>query len=648
LGYDVWEDFVIPPFYDRLDLTEARKPRIIVGGRGCGKTMLLRYLSHQTMLSQKRDKIPEEATRHIGLYWRADTQFVNAMAKRDKADDVWESAFNHLVALELGKQALASLQSLAGSACPMFQNPDLASMDFGRLRAMDLALPTTYGALCDELESRLWHLQGWVNDIRKVSEPRFLPGRQFVIALVKVIKEQVPALGDTIFFVYLDEYENLRQYQKEIIHTCLKHSDADDGLIFNIAVKRNALGVPHTVGPESIAQIHDWRYHDLEAYLLEENFPVFAGEILLLNLCAAGIIARPISIEDLRDPGALGQRKSPEYAKAVLAKVRKVFPGVSQEELAKGVFETPELLNRLRRWIKRALPAQASRSDVERFLRPTHPKASVIVPALLHRSSLRTNDVLEELDKLEQGKPNRFTGRTNWIHNNFIGCVLNLYEPYARACPFYAGFDAFCGIAHGNIRHLLELCHKSVQQALRDQACPDVSMTPQQEAEAARAASAAFLGEVRAFGPLGNQLYSFALRLGSLLALSHKRPTQSEPEVSHFSIGRGKQQIGSAESGFLQEAVKWSVLFEEKLTKQKERLRPAGSEYVLNPIYAPYFHITYRKRRRLNITSDDAIVLIHGTYDQVKAMLRRYSKRWSVDLNSHPTLFSHLEQEDEA
>src|SRR5450759_4601666 len=71
LGYDVWQHFVIPPFYNQLDLTTARKPRVIVGGRGCGKTMLLRYLSHQSMFSPARPAVPQEALLHIGLYWRA-------------------------------------------------------------------------------------------------------------------------------------------------------------------------------------------------------------------------------------------------------------------------------------------------------------------------------------------------------------------------------------------------------------------------------------------------------------------------------------------------------------------------------------------------------------------------------------------------
>src|ERR1017187_4500634 len=95
LGYDVWQHFVIPPFYNQLDLTTARKPRIIIGGRGCGKTMLLRYLSHQTMFSRLRPTIPVDSLKHIGLYWRADTHFMNLMSGRGIDDSTWHSAFVH-------------------------------------------------------------------------------------------------------------------------------------------------------------------------------------------------------------------------------------------------------------------------------------------------------------------------------------------------------------------------------------------------------------------------------------------------------------------------------------------------------------------------------------------------------------------------
>src|SRR5712671_1179025 len=111
LGGDVWKHFVIPHFYPRLDLTTAKKPRLIIGGRGCGKTMLLRYLSHQSMFSKHRSRGAAEPPKHIGLYWRTDTQFANLMAKRDTPDDVWSAAFCHMAALVLGLEVLHSLDS---------------------------------------------------------------------------------------------------------------------------------------------------------------------------------------------------------------------------------------------------------------------------------------------------------------------------------------------------------------------------------------------------------------------------------------------------------------------------------------------------------------------------------------------------------
>lgn len=92
LGYDLWEDFVIPPSYETLDLLTAKKPRVVVGGRGCGKTSLLRYLCHQTQFSNKRSKITENDILNIGIYWRVDTQFAKILAKRGFEDDAWNRA----------------------------------------------------------------------------------------------------------------------------------------------------------------------------------------------------------------------------------------------------------------------------------------------------------------------------------------------------------------------------------------------------------------------------------------------------------------------------------------------------------------------------------------------------------------------------
>ena len=99
LGFDVWDRFVIPPRLNISEWGQTRKPRVIVGGRGCGKTMLLRYLSHESAFSPSRPSLDQSTLEHIGIYWRADTQFASLLQGRGHPDHLWRAAFGHLSAL---------------------------------------------------------------------------------------------------------------------------------------------------------------------------------------------------------------------------------------------------------------------------------------------------------------------------------------------------------------------------------------------------------------------------------------------------------------------------------------------------------------------------------------------------------------------
>jgi hypothetical protein len=641
LGADVWINFVVPRFFDRLDLNTARKPRLIIGGRGCGKTMLLRYLSHQSMFSPHRGAIPQDAVSHIGLFWRADTQFASLMQKRAISDDIWESAFSHMAALVLGIEVLRSLESIAKSACEILTEDDLRKLDFSDLKAFDPELPTAPQALIETLRKRLWAFESWVSNVRTATTPLFLPGNKFLLSLIELIRNQIDGLGESTYFVYIDEYENLSPRQQMIVNTWLKHSEHP--LIFNVAMKRNAFRVRQTLGNEMLSDIHDYRAHDLEKYLSEE-FELFAAEILFLNLSLDGVLESPVDEKLLRDPARLPDRRGQEYSRRILASAQSLFPDVSQEDLARGVFEDKALAQKLEERIATALRKRGSGVSTGRFFRPAIPLASIVSPVLLHRPSLQPEEVASELDKYEHRKKSHFDDSHGWIHNNFIGALLLLYGPHSRVCPFYSGFHTFCHLARGSLRHLLELCHKSIDQASADLGSIAWPIEPNQQAEAARQASAAFLGEIRSFGALGNQLYGFVHRIGTLFELAQQRPSQSESERNHFAITSGHVALNDADWDFLNEASKWSVLFEEPGTKKKDSGTPESPEYVLNPIYAPYFHISYRKKRRIDLSTEEAIVLMRGSADEVKSLLSRYSKEWEVvPAEIIPGLFSNTE-----
>lgn len=641
-GQDVWAHFVVPPFYNQLDLKEAKKSRIIIGGRGCGKTMLLRYLSHRSTFSPQRPKIPADATEHIGLYWRMDTQFARAMTQRGIQEDVWDSAFTSIVSLFVGKEIVSSLHSIAESQYPSLTLGELQRVEISGLEDFDSSLSGTASRIQEALDKLILEFSMWVSNARTLDAPVFFPGRIFLGSLIDSVRVAFPFLSNATFYAYVDEFENLLPYQQRILNTQVKHSEAP--LVFNLAMKRNGFATKQTTGEESIIKVADYRTEDIEE-LLEAHYDLFAAEVLFLNLWLAGFEDVAIDPSALRSVERIGERAGSDYKQKVLRRARHLLPGVSMRDMASSVFVEASLRNRWASWVKSGLADHQSGLPAEQYLRKKYPEASVVCCALIARPRNSPSEVLRQLDLLEAGKDNKFTGAANWIHNNLNGCLLYIYEAQGRPCDFYSGFDTFCRLSRRNMRHFLELSHRSVSNAKISSANLDFSIQPSIQALAAHQVATAFLGEIRSFGRLGNRLHNFVLWLGQLFALSQKRSTQSEPEVCHFSIG-GSSTVDDDLADFLKEACKWSVLFEEPETKVKDVGSPVSSEYVLNPIYAPYFNISYRKVRRLQLDVEELETLTSGSYDEVKRLLRGYSEKWNIDpVTESQMLLSHLFEE---
>lgn len=563
------------------------------------------------------------------------------MSKRGFEEDEWISAFNHFVALVLGGEVLRSVQNVASSSFPDLQAERLDSVRFGALGAFDTEIPLSVNELSTWFERKTAEFEHWVNNARHMNPPTFLPGTSFVKAIISNLQQQIEVLRNSTFFAFIDEYENLAEYQQRLINTWVKHSQAP--LIFNLAIKRNGFQTRQTIGNEYLSDIHDFRTHDLEEDL-QTDFQTFAAEILFLNLSFAQLAEAPVDEATLRDPRRLPQRREAEYRKRIMNAAEYLFPDKSYKQIATEVFDDQSLLAKLRENIRIALQKRNSQLSVSSFVKPGFPQASIVAPVLLHREALEPQSVADEMEALTADRANKFTGQTEWIGNNFVGALLHLYEPHSRPCPFYAGFETFCHLSRGNLRHFLELCHKSIYRSLNHPETSIFPVTSSDQSEAARQASAAFLGEVKSFGRLGNRLHTFVYRLGTLFQLAHQRPSQSETEQSHFAITRGSTELTEDIVIFLNEAVKWSVLFEEKGTKKKEKYEPEGSDYILNPIYAPYFHISYRKKRKLELRTEELTILIRGSFAEVKSLLNRFSKDWEVNPEDvAPSLFGDAE-----
>lgn len=630
---DLWGEFVVPLYFDKLSLDEIRKPIVFEGGRGCGKTTLLRYLSHATQLSPRRQITKDTLPKQLGLYLRADTRYLRAFQGDALEEGDWQKAFEHDLCLIIVGELLSSLKALT---LPN-RIAEFTEVQHVRLTSFTDFIgdaPVEAPALLAHVKRLRNQLAMWLNNPEDEAKPRFLPLKQVITALIDDIRAQVPQLNGTVFFVFLDEYENLLPYQMRIINTYLKHSG--DPLVFHVATKRNGMATRETLSEERIQQSHDFNVFDVEAHL-EPDFQLFAAELFCFRLRKKGFKVGPeaISTELLCSPSDLAQRREDEdYKRFTVEAARRILPGRRGVEAARFVLTQGSLRNKLKQQLDEVLGRAEDSLRADLFLRDDAPIESVCTGALLHQGK-DPKMVLSELEKAALGQVSKFK-TADWSHTYFQGCLYYLYLPQQKPCILYAGFDSFLSISKENARHFLELCHLAMLNVELTAEGDIMPVEPELQAAAARTASAVFMKETQGSGQYGNRLFHVANTLGQIFRLSHARPSQSEAERTHFSVSSG--QLSEEASTILSECIKWSVLFEVKETKVKDT-KLSYADFVLNPIFAPHFGISYNKGRKLDIKADDATRLLVGSRDEMNMLVKGYQKTWKLDEGEQLSLF---------
>ncbi|WP_207260550.1 hypothetical protein [Pseudomonas sp. GW101-3H06] len=601
LGKDVWSDFVIPRFFNRVPLISTMPIRL-EGGRGSGKTMLLRYLSYHSQFSGDRKKLPENAADSVGLYWKADTQFLRIMQKRSLSDEDWSPVFDHYLNLRLGLEVLSSIKLIANSAYEAVDKVSLTNVIFEG--ALDFGFEnTSFEGVLKEIGSRIRKTDTIIQNVSGIDTLEKLPV-SFLHYLVESAKEQIPGLEQTVFSVYIDEYENLLNYQQRIINTRIKHSEPP--LIFNIAIKLNGMSETQTLSDERLENKADYAIVNLDAEIERSGFDDFVSEIFLKKLSEASpTIAKELKIDlnACSNPDNLEYRFSAEYRRHCREIVEGIFPGRSHQDLADEIFETSRYYNKLTSEIERALIMRHSSLKAEDFILQNYRKASIVCSSLLYRRNLDPEKIKAELDKLVSNIDNKFTNKTDWEHNNFIGCYLRIIRSHKAGSTFYSGFDVYSALSGKNVRHFLELS-KSAFSLLDDSTLTEKFIIDRAlQHIAAKNTSDELVKEITRFTPLGSQLSNFVKALGRIFQLCQDKETQSETEVTHFGIKEDDSPLTEEDDKFFKEAEKWGVLQAIESTKNKSSASAAIYDYVLNPVYSPFFLISYRKGRKIEIES---------------------------------------------
>ncbi|MFX6709082.1 hypothetical protein ABTH16_15390 [Acinetobacter baumannii] len=634
---DIWQTFIIPPFFNSIHIKDQSKSLVIEGGRGSGKTTLIKYFCHATQFSPNRKNLSIQELKHIGLYWRADTNFLNSLHGEDLDTNKWLAAFQHLLACEIGKEIIKSLENLNCNDERISCFGKMDEVDLSELKDFDPHLPTTLRTLYKYLNGSKKKLSTWVNNLdTNYPAPTFLPLKEFIDSLVEILKSKLNYISDSTFAVFIDEYENMRLEQQEYINYLVKHSSPN--FIYNLAMKKNAWVTKQTTSTEQIQDKNDYNSIDLEFLLDSQENKAFCAELMFSRLFSYYPDLDKYLNLNLNKFNKSNDTK--DFNNTIINSASKIIPKNPEHETAKYILSDNALRNFLVEKISDGLKYRKIYDvDPEFYITDDHPESSIVFFCLLFREKENIQLLLKDFEDLKSGKKNRLHSSNELIKNNIFGCMNLIFLETQKPCLLYSGFSTIVKMSNGNIRNLLTIFYKLFNRVIdidSDINYKKIMISPYDQALCIKEVSIHELSKIIGYGKYGSNLYSLTTTLGSYFKIYHSNLKQSETEINQFTINGDDNDAKIQE--IIKEATKWSILVEYE-AKRVKTLGTYINEFMLNPIYSAAFNISYRKKRGCQIQSNELKIMYEGSKEERDKLIRLKSSSITDFSNKQVGLF---------
>ena len=268
LDEKVFELFTEPSYFPQLTTSH---PCFIEGGRGTGKTTVLRCLSYEgrTALQASISEPKSSDLSYVGMYYRVNTNRVRAFTGSELPDNRWIRMFAHYINIEL---CVTIVRFLAWYSD---RNPTAPALSATALQpaatSLHIPVPTTFDQFRSNLNLAKLQFEAAINNVAQDGESLTLSLQGAPIdALMSEVKK-LRQFEHSSFFFLVDEYENLDNLQQRVMNTLIKH--CGEFYSFKVGVRELGFRERSTLNPtEQLVHPADYKLINI-ASRLQERFP---------------------------------------------------------------------------------------------------------------------------------------------------------------------------------------------------------------------------------------------------------------------------------------------------------------------------------------------------------------------------------------
>lgn len=608
---------------------KGSRPVFLIGGRGTGKTMVLKFLSLEMQLKDfiknglRKDKPIEELS--------ADE--INTFLKQQSAIGIFlhfrtteygsikgdlDLLFKPYLSVRIAEEIFRCLMIFKSSGLLDSHQERKITRDF----INQVKEPRANGT--STLEEALAFIREDVlprfeiimekssycsiEEIKSSYKIPVVVSKNVIFGIPDLIFQELDFLKGKKLFILLDELEFLNDYQKRCIAQLIKDSD-ETNVIFKIGSRY----LPRTLHVGETAEVLQEPDDFRKINITDALNAAHSGRKQYYGSLIKSILNRRLS-------------KSSYFAERGITRIEQLFPNLSIEHealaLAKG---RDKHWKQFRTFLKPTKPAKEIDRIVESLRCPKNPIIEKLNMLLYYRKK-SPSDIRMMCKDYLRGENKQYK---LLYQKNSLNLLFQLHSDY-RSEKKYVGIDVFVHLSSGIIRKAIELCSQALNTAYNYGYEPDGEKPVDfvhQDIGAKNLARLQFEDILRTPGNLGIDVRDFISQIGAVFRALHLNRYLVEPEPTHFETSCS--EIDQPAKDVFNAALNHSYLQRKPAMHPKNHLEAKRDDFLLNRIFAPYFEISYRVRGRTYVSGSQIVDLITGDHKK-----RQHTRRTIIRENA--------------
>lgn len=580
-------------------------PMLLLGGKGSGKTHLMRYCSAPVQAARHGGDLLKaiRAERYVGVYVPAEALNTHKFAGKGLDEEAWAAVFGMYFESWLTTSMLVMAREAVG---PGFHEPqgDNFSRSLCLLFDVDLELRSLADVL-DYLEKLRRRVDFVVNnsaitrDISELLIP-FSTG-SLVFGMPDLIAEAFPKLNNPTFVYLIDELENFTADQQKLLNTLIRYRKGRSTI--KIGARLYGVKTFATLGSgEPIKSGAEFERVELDAFLRQhaDEYRAFAVNLVLQRLKQAHLGVGIDNQEKLAI--SFAELDTADQYRSMTLKL------MSSDDKAGRL--RPHLRGLARKLTDAQVTEAIASEVVERLRMVDHPLLEKMNAFLFARrwNGAEGTAVATAADVADQAARFQATGRSSSpdyaqaLHHFSSDLLAQMYRSATEPLP-YAGLDTLIELSQGIPRNLLgilaHIFRRSTFAGERPFADGQISVASQTYGviEGAKsfwhdAQPDADAIEVR------NALEGLALLMRSI----RFSDAPSECDLCTFSVVLDR--LSERSLAMLRTAENWSNLVKIEGGSKNKNHRSIDAKYQFAPMLAPLWELSHHRRGTIELQAD--------------------------------------------